>query len=357
MNIDEFYVQRCLQLAANGIGNVSPNPMVGAVIVCDGKIIGEGYHRAYGQAHAEVNAINNVRDKHLLERSTIYVSLEPCSHYGKTPPCSQLIIDSKIPKVVIGTLDPYFEVSGRGVKMLTAAGIDVQIGVLEEDCRELNKYFFTYQEYKRPYVILKWAQTKDRFIDRLRVQGGDVPPARISNEKSRILVHKIRSEVSAIMVGTNTAILDNPSLTTRFWSGNNPIRIVLDRDLRIPHDYQLFDGSVETIVFTEKDLDAMHIVKPKLAFIKVSFDENLIGSILTELYNRQINSVLVEGGTFLLESFIRNKAWDEAYIETADIVFGEGVKAPFIDGFLLKNEENGSSKSCCLKNIEKYKIL
>lgn len=355
MSDDEKYMRRCLQLAANGRGSVAPNPMVGAVVVHNNKIIGEGYHREYGKAHAEVNAINSVKDKSLLPQSVIYVSLEPCSHYGKTPPCSQLIIDSKIPKVVIASLDPYFKVSGRGVNMLKDAGIEVQIGVLEAEALELNKTFFMAQKENRPYVFLKWAQTKDGYIDKAREAGCAAVPTPISNRKTRILVHKIRSEVASIMIATNTVVNDNPSLTTRYWNGRNPIRIILDRTNRIPSEYQVLNDVVETIVFTEKAEVVNN--KNKTEYIEIPFDQKMIPSLLKELHKRKINSVLVEGGSSLLQSFIKEKAWDEAFIEVADKLFEDGVKAPEIDGIVLEDLQIGTSLALHLKNTEKYKIL
>lgn len=355
MSDDERYMKRCLQLAANGRGSVAPNPMVGAVVVHDGKIIGEGYHREHGKAHAEVNAINNVRDKSLLSQSTLYVSLEPCSHYGKTPPCSQLIIDSKIPKVVIATLDPYFKVSGRGVNMLKDAGVDVIIGMLESDARELNKAFFMAQEDSRPYVFLKWAQTKDGYIDKPRTEGCAVVPTPISNTQTRILVHKVRAEVASIMVATNTVVNDNPSLTTRYWSGNNPVRVILDRTNRIPSAFQVLNDAVRTVVFTENS--QKQISGSRTEYIEIPFDNQMIDRLLKELFNRKINSVLVEGGAGLLRSFIDAKAWDEAFVEVADTCFGGGVKAPSIDGIVLDDLQIGTSQALHLKNVEKYKIL
>ncbi len=333
MIVDEKYMRRCLQLAQNGKGFVSPNPMVGAVIVHGGKIIGEGYHRIYGKPHAEVNAINSVKDKALLKESTIYVSLEPCSHYGKTPPCAQLIIDSGIPRVVVACLDPYPAVSGRGVKMLQNAGVEVTLGVLEKEALELNKEFFTVQSKKRPYIYLKWAQTQDGFIDIARDENLIPQPTPISNEFTKMLVHKERSEVSAIMIGTNTAIKDNPSLTTRLWYGKNPIRIVLDRKGRIPTDYTLFDGKVETIIFTEdlKDSSSENVI-----YHQARFDEHLLENILSFLQTRQISSVLVEGGRELLQSFIDKSLWDEAFVETSNVNFKVGIKAPNINGKILK---------------------
>lgn len=346
---DEMYMRRCLQLALNGKGRVAPNPMVGAVVVHNGQIIGEGYHREYGKCHAEVNAINSVRDKSLLVESTIYVSLEPCSHYGKTPPCSQLIIDSGIPKVVIATLDPYFKVSGRGVDMLKEAGIEVEIGVLEKEAKLLNKEFLVSQIEHRPYVYLKWAQTKDGFIDKLRIEGEPMQPTLISNSLTRILLHKIRSEVASIMVATNTAINDNPSLTTRCWSGKNPTRVILDRNRRIPTDYKLYDDSAKTIILTEI-LDQSELFD-NVEFVELKFDNEMVHSLLTELDNRKINSVLVEGGASFLQSFIDSGVWDEAYIEIANKSFGRGVASPQIGGVEVSRKYVSDSLSIRLKNM------
>ncbi|MFT4222272.1 bifunctional diaminohydroxyphosphoribosylaminopyrimidine deaminase/5-amino-6-(5-phosphoribosylamino)uracil reductase RibD [Dysgonomonas sp.] len=354
MIIDEKYMQRCLQLALNGKGFVNPNPMVGAVVVHRGKIIGEGYHRRYGEAHAEVNAIDSVRDKSLLKESTIYVSLEPCSHYGKTPPCAQLIINMGIPRVVVGCLDPYPAVSGGGIKMLQAAGVDVTVGVLEKEARRLNKEFFVAQTYDRPYIYLKWAQTNDGYIDRVRLDGERPSPTPISNDFCRMLVHKKRAEVGGIMIGTNTAVNDNPSLTTRCWHGRNPVRIILDRMGRIPAGYTVFDGKVETIVFTEQKM-----VRPfveNLTFIKVDFEEGLVENILSILKKRKINSVLVEGGRELLQSLIDKHLWDEAYIEISHASFGDGVKAPIITGRTIKEWKWGTSRQIQLCS-DNYKIL
>jgi len=341
MTSDEKYMYRCLQLAKNGRGSVAPNPMVGAVVVCNNKIIGEGYHRRYGKAHAEVNAINSVNDKSLLRQSTIYVSLEPCSHHGKTPPCAQLIIDSGIPKVVVAVLDPYPAVSGRGIKMLQDAGIEVTIGVLEHEATELNKEFFTAQTKCRPYVYLKWAQTLDGFIDKERDKNEKPEPTPISNDFMKMLVHKKRAEIASIMIGTNTAVNDNPSLTTRFWAGKNPVRVVLDRNGRIPAGYKLLDGEVETIVFTEKEQNVNS--SKNTTYIQIDFDDNLLRKTFTILRRHKINSVLVEGGRELLQSIIDKGLWDEAYIETSGIVFGKGVKAPVITGFPVEKCEWGTS--------------
>ncbi len=323
MTTNEIYMQRCLQLAVIGGGNTAPNPMVGAVLVVDNKIIGEGYHKKYGQPHAEPNAINAVQDKALLKSATLYVNLEPCSHYGKTPPCAHLIVKCGIPRVVIGTLDPNPKVSGRGVKILQDAGIEVTVGILEEACNELNKRFFIFQREKRPYVLLKWAQTKDGFIDTIRLSKEE-KPLQISNEITRQLTHKMRAENQAILVSTNTVILDNPSLTVRFWSGKNPIRIALDRQGRIPEDYQLMDGQHPTMIFTENSKPN----KENLRYINIKFDEKFLDSLLKALFDNLIHSVLVEGGSKLLNSFIEKGYWDEAHIEVSEQIIEEGVAAP-----------------------------
>jgi diaminohydroxyphosphoribosylaminopyrimidine deaminase/5-amino-6-(5-phosphoribosylamino)uracil reductase len=322
----ERYMSRCLQLATYGQTYVAPNPMVGAVIVCDGQIIGEGYHHKYGQAHAEPNAIRSVKNPELLKRSTLYVNLEPCSHYGKTPPCANLIVQTGIPKVVIGTLDPNPKVAGRGVKIMQTAGIEVVSGVLENKCRDLNKRFFIFQEEKRPFVLIKWAQTKDGYIDKLRDDSIE-KPLRISNDITCQLTHKMRSENQSILVSTNTVIMDNPSLTVRYWAGRNPVRISIDRQGRIPADRQLFDGQTATIIFTTDKRQK----RENLEFIDVDFDNQPLKEILKKIYEKNIHSVMVEGGAQLLNSFIDQGLWDEANIEISDSTAGSGIKAPVID--------------------------
>jgi len=325
MNYELKYMQRCLQLAQYGNGYVAPNPMVGAVLVCDDEIIGEGFHHRFGEPHAEPNAISSVKNPDLLKQSTLYVNLEPCSHYGQTPPCADLIVKSNIPRVVIGTLDPNPKVAGRGVEILRKAGIEVTVGVLIEECRELNKRFFIFQEQKRPYVLLKWAQTQDGFIDRKRDDATE-PPLLISNAITKQLTHRMRSENQAIMVGANTVLLDNPTLTVRNWSGKSPIRIAIDRLARIPANYNLLDGSVPTIVFTE-------IEKPNrthVEFIKIDFETDKLRNILQKIYERNIHSVMVEGGAQILTGFIQSGLWDEANVEVSLQQIGDGVAAPVL---------------------------
>jgi diaminohydroxyphosphoribosylaminopyrimidine deaminase/5-amino-6-(5-phosphoribosylamino)uracil reductase len=324
---NEFFMRRCLQLAAMAESYVAPNPMVGAVLVCDGKIAGEGYHCRYGQAHAEPNAINKVTDKNLLAKCTLYVNLEPCSHFGKTPPCTNLIIESKIPRVVVGTLDPNPKVAGAGVRLLREAGVDVTVGVLAAECRALNKRFFIFQEKHRPYILLKWAQTADGFIDKIR-EAAEKPLA-ISNTVTKQLTHKMRTENQAIMVGTNTVLMDNPKLLAQHWTGRNPLRVILDRQGRIPETFNVMDGKSETLIFTEtkrEDYD-------KLRFIKIDFDKNISQNVVNELFKQNINSVLVEGGAQLLNSFIASNLWDEANVEISPQTIGSGIFAPKLNVF------------------------
>ena len=325
MTQEERYMARCIQLAKQGKCGTSPNPMVGAIIVCNGEIIGEGYHRKCGESHAEVNAINSVKDESRLPQSTIYVSLEPCSHYGKTPPCVDLIIKKRIPKVVIGCIDPFAKVAGRGVKKLQEAGIDVTVGVLEQECKELNKQFITFHSQKRPYIILKWAESADGFMDITRTDGH---PAILSNPLTSMLVHKKRAEVDAIMIGTRTALLDNPVLNVRNWYGENPLRVVIDRTLKIPENFHLLNDSIETWIITEKEQAGNNPKNYKI----MNFADELLPQIMTELHKNNIQSLLVEGGSKLLQSFINKNLWDEAFIEKASIHLNDGVKAPLISG-------------------------
>lgn len=323
IHTDEQYMKRCLQLAANGAGIVSPNPMVGSVIVYEGKIIGEGYHHEYGGPHAEVNAVNSVKDKSLLKRSTLYVNLEPCAHYGKTPPCSLLIIQSEIPRVVIGCTDTFSRVAGQGIKMMQEAGVEVITNVLEKESRELNRRFFTYHERKRPYIILKWAQTRDGYIDATR-EHKKATPRWISDPFCKVWVHKQRSEEDAILIGTNTTAYDNPSLTVRDWYGKQPLRCVLDLNNRLPKELHVFDGKTETIVFTEnKKLESEYV-----EFITIKKNSAVPEQTLHTLYKKNILSVIVEGGSKLLQSFIDKDLWDEAYVYEGDLIFKAGVKAP-----------------------------
>ncbi len=322
MQKHEFYIKRCLQIAKNGLGITRPNPMVGAVVVFNDKIIGEGFTSIYGSNHAEVNAINSVIDKSLLTKSTIYVTLEPCSHFGKTPPCSDLIIKHKIPDVVIGCIDDNPEVSGKGVAKLKASGCKVTVGVLEEDCKDHHKRFFAFYNNKRPYIILKWAETINGFI--APKTKDDQKPVWITNAYSRQLAHKWRAEEQAILVGTNTVLEDNPSLTVRDWTGQNPTRIVLDRDSKLNSDYKIFDDKAETIKIKNNDID---------------YNEPIAAQISDLLYKRNINSVIIEGGSKTLQSFIDEKLWDEARIFTGLSEFKDGIKAPIFKGILISESK------------------
>ncbi|MDH6354157.1 diaminohydroxyphosphoribosylaminopyrimidine deaminase/5-amino-6-(5-phosphoribosylamino)uracil reductase [Dysgonomonas sp. PH5-45] len=326
---DHIYMTRCLQLAQMGRGYVAPNPMVGAVVVHNNRIIGEGFHRQYGQAHAEVNAINSVREKHLLPHSTIYVSLEPCSHYGKTPPCAQLIIDSRIPRVVVATTDPFPEVAGRGITMLKDAGVEVVEGVMRAEADELNKEFLMSQINRRPYVYLKWAQSQDGYIAGVN-EKNEIVRTQISSAFTSMLVHKLRAEVASIMVGTDTAVVDNPSLTTRLWYGRNPVRVVIDRKGRIPELNNLLNNAVRTYIFTET-VDTQTTIG-NTTFVPMSAGGDSLKEVLLALNNLKINSILVEGGRRLLQSFIDAGLWDEAFVETADIMLKKGTSAPVIVG-------------------------
>ena len=321
MTNDEKFMRRCIELAQNAKCTAPPNPTVGAVIVYDGRIIGEGYHVHCGQGHAEVNAIASVKDQTMLKKATIYVSLEPCSHYGKTPPCADLIIKKGIPKVVVGCIDPFSLVSGRGVAKLRDAGVDVTVGVLENECRQLIKPFVVFNTLRRPYVTLKWAESADGFLDVERENGR---PVVFSTPVSLTHVHKLRAEHKAILVGTNTARLDNPSLTVRDWYGENPVRLVIDRRLELPLSLKLFDGTVPTYVFThleKHDSENLH-------YVKTDDTDNLVPQILSFLFSRKLQSLLVEGGRRTLQSFIDAGLWDEIFVERAKICLRNGVSSP-----------------------------
>jgi diaminohydroxyphosphoribosylaminopyrimidine deaminase/5-amino-6-(5-phosphoribosylamino)uracil reductase len=332
MPSDEQLMTRCIQLAKLGGGDVAPNPMVGAVLVYENKIIGEGYHKKFGEAHAEVNCINSVEEKNrsLIERSTIYVSLEPCAHHGKTPPCADLIIHKRIKKVVIGCMDIYKEVAGKGIEKLRNAGVEVVSGVLEDECRDLNRRFFTFHQKKRSYIILKWAQSANGKI-------GSKANERIliSNDYTNRLVHKWRGEEAAILIGTNTALKDDPSLTTRFWKGKNPVRIVIDKQLKLPSSLKIFNREAPTIIFnclknsSEENLEFIEIEK-----------ENFIEKMLHSLYENNIQSVLIEGGSKTLQLFIDHSLWDEARVITnEEMMIEDGIDSLEIKTFSFKKEK------------------
>ena len=319
-------MSRCLELASKGLENVSPNPMVGSVIVHENKIIGEGYHKEFGKEHAEVNAIVSVKNKSLLKYSTLYVNLEPCAHFGKTPPCSDLIIEHKIPKVVIGCVDTFSDVNGKGILKMEKAGIEINIGVLEKESQELNKRFFTFHEKKRPYIILKWAESIDGFI----APKDQIAPFWMTSSNSKKLVHQFRAEEDAILVGRVTAEKDNPSLTVRDIKGQNPTRIIIDKDLKLSRKLILFNNEAKTIIFNTQITKKIN----SNYYIKIDYS-NMINNILHELYKQNIQSLIVEGGTKTLQSFIDEKLWDEARIFTANKTLIEGVKAPRIEGEII----------------------
>ncbi len=348
-------MQRCLQIAKNGIGTTRPNPSVGAVIVQNDTIIGEGFTSVYGENHAEVNAINSVKNPSVLNEATMYVTLEPCSHVGKTPPCADLIAKHQFKNVVIGCVDTNNLVAGKGIQRLKKAGIHVIVGVLENECKEHHKRFFTVQNKKRPFIILKWAATKNGFVAPIRhyrqsevisksikrlpqqinLLRNDAQPIWISNQYSQQLVHKWRSEEHAILVGTNTVIADDPKLNVRSWSGNNPIRIVMDRNLRIPNNASVFDGSVQTIVLIEKR-EARKEESVNIVFEEIDFTKNIAKQICDVLHKHHIQSVIIEGGTQTLQTFIDENLWDEARVFIGENEFEKGIKSPKIKGTLIE---------------------
>jgi diaminohydroxyphosphoribosylaminopyrimidine deaminase / 5-amino-6-(5-phosphoribosylamino)uracil reductase len=338
MNADEQYMDRCIEIALNGLGRVAPNPLVGAVIISNERIIGEGFHQQFGGPHAEVHAISNAqkfieekKGPYSLEKSVLYVNLEPCSHFGKTPPCVDLIIEHKIPKVVIANIDPFAKVNGEGVKKLEKAGVKVMTGVREEEGKELNKRFFTFHLKERPYIIIKYAQSKDGFIAGKERNSGS---PYISNQYSLTLSHRWRSEEQAIMVGTNTVIVDNPSLTVRHWKGKNPMRVVTDRTLKLDKHLSVFNSDAPTLVFNEIKNESAGSVE----YIKIDFSNDAPQRMMNELYKRDIQSVIIEGGTKLLQSFIDINLWDEARIFTGNKWLGEGVKAPLLKGEIISKD-------------------
>ena len=325
MKVHEFYINRCLELAKNGLGTTYPNPMVGCVIVHNHTIIGEGWHQKSGEAHAEVKAINSVKNKALLSKSTLYVSLEPCSHFGKTPPCCDLIVKHKIPNVIVGITDPHSKVAGTGIKKLQENGIDVLVGVLEKECYDINKRFFTYHQKERPYIILKWAESPDGFIAPLTKQKKS--PFWISSIYSRQLVHKWRSEEQSILVGTQTVLDDNPKLDVRDWTGNNPIRIVIDQKNSIGNEYYVKDGKSKTIIITS---DSNYKSVKNCIYENAIFNSNLVNQIGAIAYKQGIQSILIEGGKKTIQSFIDLNVWDEARVIIGTTPMIKGIEAPII---------------------------
>jgi diaminohydroxyphosphoribosylaminopyrimidine deaminase/5-amino-6-(5-phosphoribosylamino)uracil reductase len=332
--IHEFFMQRALELAQLGRGRVSPNPLVGSVIVHQGKIIGEGWHERYGEAHAEVNAVRSVADKTLLRESTVYVNLEPCSHTGKTPPCADMLMEHRVKHVVVSNLDSNPLVSGQGVQKLRAAGIQVTTGVLEQKGRALNKRFFTVMEKQRPYIILKWAQTADGFIARENYDS-----KWISNEHSRQLVHKWRSEEDAILIGSRTATHDNPKLNVRDWTGRDPVRIVIDRYLKLSDKLDLFDRTQPTISYNI----LKHEEHRNLMLIRLD-EADFLNNLVRDLHKRKIQSIIIEGGSTVLSMFIESGLWDEARIFLSPQTFQKGIAAPALKGTLIEEQVIGNDR-------------
>lgn len=328
MNNDELYIKRCIELAQKALGKTYPNPLVGSVIVHNGKIIGEGYHHKAGENHAEINAINSVENKELIPESTIYVSLEPCAHYGKTPPCALKIKELGFKKVVIGAMDSHDKVNGKGKKIIQDAGIEAVSGILEQDCINLNKRFFTYHEKKRPYIILKWAESGDGFLDK------DFKPTAISNSLVNQFVHQLRADEHAILVGTQTALNDNPSLTVRNAEGTNPVRILIDFDLKVPQHFKIYNDEARTLVLNSVKEGAENNIQ----FIKIN-KENFLHELMNALYKEQIQSVIIEGGRFTLQQFIDTGLWDEAIVIKNDgLLLENGTKAPEFSHTAIKTE-------------------
>ena len=335
----EIYMQRCIDLAQKASGKTYPNPLVGCVIVHNDEIIGEGFHEKAGQPHAEINAINSVENPEILKESTIYVSLEPCAHFGKTPPCASKLVEVGFKKVVIGTLDTHDKVNGKGKQILENAGIEVISGVLEKECHELNKRFFTFHQKRRPFIILKWAQSSDGFLDK------DFKPTQIGNPLTKQFVHQLRSQEHAILVGTNTALIDNPSLTTREIVGRNPVRILIDFDLKVPANFNIYNDEAETIVFNT----VKETIEGRITFIKIE-KENFLENLMQKLFDQQIQSVIIEGGSFTLQQFIDQHLWDETIIiKNENLELLNGTKAPQF------NFEKFATKQFQDNTIEFYK--
>jgi diaminohydroxyphosphoribosylaminopyrimidine deaminase/5-amino-6-(5-phosphoribosylamino)uracil reductase len=349
VNIHEKYMMRAIQLGTNGLGSTAPNPMAGALVVYENKILGEGFTAPFGGAHAEVRAINAVEDKDLLSSSTLYVTLEPCVHYGKTPPCTELILKHAIPRVFIGIGDPYEKVAGKGIERLRHAGCEVETGILETACREHHRRFLCVHEKKRPYIILKWAQSKDGYLapDKLRREN-TASPFWISNPRAKQLVHKWRSEEQAILVGSTTVLDDNPRLTTRGWKGKSPLRVILDKDLVINEKHHVLDGSVQTLLLTSVDDPSLRL--PDLQYEHLDFEGKVAEQVCALLLKYEIGSVLVEGGAQTLQSFIDANLWDEARIFFGGTVLGSGLRAPGIGGRQVRQEQFGDNGLILLRN-------
>lgn len=352
---DERFMARCLELAGNGGGRVAPNPMVGSVAVYRGRIIGEGWHRQYGRPHAEANAVDSVADKSLLPKSVLYVNLEPCSHYGKMPPCCDMIIQHRIPRVVVGIKDPFPKVNGTGIERMRAAGIDVRVGVLEDQCRWLNRRFITFHTLKRPYIVLKWAQTTDGYMDNDRP--ASVPPTWTTGYPSKVLVHRMRAAAASIMVGTHTVERDNPSLTVREWYGKNPLRISIDASLRLDRGSKIFDTEAQTLLFTQKGNEHPACEQQHPAIAGIDLEHEPEEQIFEWLYTHAIQSVLVEGGRMLLDRFLQKNLWDEACVFTSPLMLsdlkggsGKGLEAPAVSGIVMEKRMIGKDELVCYRN-------
>lgn len=338
LSVHEHFMKRCLELASLGAGRVAPNPLVGCVIVHKDRIIGEGYHHAFGGPHAEVNAIDSVQQPAQLKHATLYVNLEPCAHHGKTPPCADLIIEKKIPRVVICNFDPYKEVAGKGLERMQRAGIEVETNVLESEGRWINRRFFAYHERKRPYIILKWAQTMDGYLDHERKPGDDQPPLKITGNESNRLVHRWRGEEAAILVGKNTALLDNPSLTTRLWPGKDPLRLVIDPRLQLPSSLNLLSDGKPTWVYNAQKAHC----EGEVCYERITDPAEFLMEIMCHLFHNDIQSVIIEGGGNTIERFYEARLWDEARIFTGSERIGRGVRAPTFNGQLLSSNRIGN---------------
>ncbi|RRO20296.1 bifunctional diaminohydroxyphosphoribosylaminopyrimidine deaminase/5-amino-6-(5-phosphoribosylamino)uracil reductase RibD [Flavobacteriaceae bacterium 14752] len=329
-------MKRCLDLAKNGLGQTYPNPMVGCVIVYQDRIIAEGWHQRAGKAHAEVNAIKQISDESLIKHSTLYVSLEPCSHFGKTPPCADLIIDKGFKKIVIGSIDPFAKVKGKGIQKLMARGCEVVLGVLEDECLDLNKRFITFHTHIRPYIILKWAESQDGFLSPFEFgKGQHQDPVWLTNTYSKQLVHQWRSQEQAILVGTHTVLMDNPALTTRLWKGKHPLRVVIDKDLKIPKTAKIFSDEAQTLVFTAHQKPNFKTVE----FFQLDFDQPILPQLLNELHKRDIQSLIVEGGRATLQAFIDANLWDEARVFRSPKHLKSGTQAPFFKAHLTQTKQ------------------
>jgi diaminohydroxyphosphoribosylaminopyrimidine deaminase/5-amino-6-(5-phosphoribosylamino)uracil reductase len=347
--MNEKFMHRCIQLAKNGLGTTAPNPMVGAVLTYNNRIIGEGYTSPFGGAHAEVNAIASIKEPQLLPKATLYVTLEPCSHFGKTPPCADLIIKNKIQRVVIGLLDPHQKVAGKGIQKLKDAGCDVRVGVLEKECKEHHKRFLTFHNKKRPYIILKWAETADGFVAPEKLLRNTEPePYWITGSLSKQLVHKWRSEEQAILVGTATVLEDNPKLDVRLWTGKSPTRIVLDTELRIPQDYHVLDKKQRTIIFTRVTDTTKYMEGIEYAYLNEP--NNNAEDICSALFRLNIQSLIVEGGAKTLQSFIDANLWDEARIFKGASLFKKGIKAPRVNGRMVTSKKIGQDDLLTLQH-------